>query len=300
MKFLKYLKYIITIWLTLTLLICVGAIIKYNIDLNGYINKKQLQKPVNKNNSSVSNEAEVYVVGAVHFETDKIKRDDVYHFLDSISPSIILYESDTKTVNRMLKRTDFLNQLMSSFKKEKKVESFVSLRYIKYHPESKVLPFEWEERDVYHSKHKILSKPNEMINDVIGLYEKDLLANHQTAIVEEFSAIDNIYRNIVRQGNMYDINNEVTDSIVSMRQYYLYKKIPEIVIERKELADYKDFVPRHMEYWDIRNSAMTEGIINHIKINPSRKIVVLTGFSHRYYLINELKKYEEEFDFSVK
>ena len=45
---------------------------------------------------------------------------------------------------------------------------------------------------------------------------------------------------------------------------------------------------------------MTANILNEIKLNPNKRIVVLTGYSHRYYLIDELKKYEEELDFSVK
>ena len=55
-----------------------------------------------------------------------------------------------------------------------------------------------------------------------------------------------------------------------------------------------------MEYWDVRNKAMTANILNQIKLNPNKRIVVFTGYSHRYYLIDELKKYEKEFNFSVK
>ena len=55
-----------------------------------------------------------------------------------------------------------------------------------------------------------------------------------------------------------------------------------------------------MEYWDIRNKAMTANILKQIKRHPNKRIVVLTGNTHRYYLIDELKKYEKEFNFSVK
>jgi hypothetical protein len=46
--------------------------------------------------------------------------------------------------------------------------------------------------------------------------------------------------------------------------------------------------------------AMVNNIVNQIKNNPNKRIVVLTGYTHRYYLIDELKKLEEEYDFSVK
>ena len=68
---------------------------------------------------------------------------------------------------------------------------------------------------------------------------------------------------------------------------YVYKEIPEIAKERNELAAFKDFIPIHMEYWDKRNKAMAANIINQIKLNPNKKIAVLTGYSHRYYLIEK-------------
>lgn len=67
----------------------------------------------------------------------------------------------------MVKRTDFFKQLVSAFKKGNKVESFVTLKYINHHPECKVLPFEWEERDAYHAKHNYNSTLSQMISAVI-------------------------------------------------------------------------------------------------------------------------------------
>lgn len=80
----------------------------------------------------------------------------------------------------------------------------------------------------------------------------------------------------------------------------MYHKIPQI-LKTKELSDeLREFLPVHMSYWDTRNKAMVNNIVNQIKKNPNKRIVVLNGNSHRYYLIDELKKLEEEYDFSVK
>ena len=45
---------------------------------------------------------------------------------------------------------------------------------------------------------------------------------------------------------------------------------------------------------------MTQNILEQIKLNPHKKIVVLNGFYHRYYLIDELRKYETDYDFMLK
>lgn len=45
---------------------------------------------------------------------------------------------------------------------------------------------------------------------------------------------------------------------------------------------------------------MAQNILKQIKLHPNKRIVVLNGFYHRYYLIDELKKYQTEYNFLVK
>lgn len=299
-KFFKYLKYILAIWLLLTILIFIGGVVKYHIDLNRYSNQGESNKAITTKDSS-NQGTEVHILGTVHFETDQIKRDNFYSYLDSVSPDIILYESDTKTLNRMLNKTDFFWQFMSAFKSGNKVESFISIKYIKQHPEAKVLPYEWEEFIDYQFKHNLSTNTSKLINSVLRLYRENLLTSEQSSVVKKYLAVNKSYWKISRNSkNITDINNETTDNIIRERQLYLYKYLPEIVKEKKELEEFKDFITIHMEYWDVRNKAMVKNILNQIKLNPNKKIVVLNGYTHRYYLMDELKKYQEEFNFSIK
>jgi uncharacterized iron-regulated protein len=90
------------------------------------------------------------------------------------------------------------------------------------------------------------------------------------------------------------------DSLVAVRQYYQYTKLQEIVNERKELTEYVEFAQINKDYWDTRNKAMAQNILRQVRLNPNKKIVVLNGFYHRYFLIDELKKYEQKHEFSIK
>lgn len=298
-KFFKYLKYVLIAWISLTIIICVGGIIKYNLDLNTYINEDEIDLRTQKKDTS-DNGTEVYVVGSMHFETDNIKRDDFYTYISKVSPSIILYENNAQTVNRMVKRTDFLNQMMSSFKKGNKVESFVVLRYVNHHPESKVLGYEWEERDRFHFKHNYRKNMSKLLGTAIRLNKENLLSNEESEIINEFFTVNKKYNNLGNSKTVYDINNPISDSIIKMRQEYVYDKIPQILNSKELSEDLKTFLPVHMNYWDTRNKAMVHNIVNQIKNNPNKRIVVLTGYSHRYYLVDELQELEEELNFSVK
>ena len=297
-KFKKILKYFLIVWISLTIIICLGAIIKYNLDLNAYINQDEPDVQAQKH--SIKNGTEVYVVGSMHFETDNIKRDDFYTYISKVSQSIILYENNAQTVNRMVKRTDFLNQMMSSFKKENKVECFVAHRYLKHHPECKVLSYDWQERDRFHFKHNYRKNMGKLIGMAHKLNREKILSNQESKIMNDYDKISKKMYNLGNSKTVYDFNNPIADSIIRVRQEYAYNKIPQI-LKTKELSDdLEKFLPVHMSYWDTRNMAMVKNIVNHIKNNPNKRIVVLTGYFHRYYLIDELKKLEEELNFSVK
>ena len=299
MKFKKILKYLLITWISLTIILVVGAIIKYNLDLNRYINQEDTVTQTQKNKYS-PNQTEVYVVGSMHFETNNFKRDDLYTYINKVAPSIILYESDKQTVNRMVNRTDFFNQLMSSFEKGNKVESFVALRYLNHHPEAKVLGFEWEDRDRFHFKHNYRKNMGKLIGKALELNREKALSSQESKIMRDFHEISQKLNNLGNSKTLYDFNNPIADSILRVRQDYAYNKIPTFLKSKELPDDLKKFLPVHMSYWDIRNMEMVKNIINQIKKNPNERIVVLTGYYHRYYLIDELKKLEEELNFSVK
>ena len=283
--------------LVASLMGCIG-LIKHNNELNEFI-KQENYKGLEKTVKPLLTETEVYILGTIHMETDNINRNDLYQLLDSISPSVILFESDEKTLKRILKKRDYFFQLRDFLKNQTEIEKSVTLRYLENNPECLVLPYEWEAMIKYYRKYKILKKPKKMLNSIVELHKKNQLTRDQSKVLIEFSDL-NIGLRIGQEGTLSDINNAITDSLVSQRQYYLFSKIPEIVIDRSELSSYIDFIPVFRTYWDKRNKAMAENILKQIQHHPNQVIVVLNGFYHRYYLIDELKKYETDYKFTIK
>jgi len=168
----------------------IGGLSKYSIELNTF-KKEIIERPKSKTNSK-DNRTKVYVVGTMHFETDKIKRLDFYNLIDSISPSIILYESDSATLKRILKKRDFFFRVMRAFQSKKEIEKPVTLAYVENNPNCDVLPYEWELRDKYHREHKLRERSKKMINAVIGLYKENLLTSDQSAIIDKFLVLPRI------------------------------------------------------------------------------------------------------------
>lgn len=299
LKFKKNMKKLLLGILFIPLTVSLLGVVKYNIQLNSFIDDKKFEFLENKNIDQ-QNKTEVYILGTVHFETAKLKRHHFFNRIDSISPDIILYEGVESTVKRMVKRTDYIAQLMNAFKKSKKIESAVVLKYINKNPECKVLPYEWAIRDKYHRKHSLRKNSKNMINGVLKLYSNKVLNDTNTAVIDSFLVINKSLVAIDKIATIKQINSVKTDDILRERQHHIYNKIPEIAKTKKELKKYFDFIPFHESYWDTRNKAMAQNILKQIKNNPNSTIIVLNGYYHRYYLIDELKKYETEYGFTLK
>jgi hypothetical protein len=97
-------------------------------------------------------------------------------------------------------------------------------------------------------------------------------------------------------------NNSRTDSISKQRQHFQHKRLTQITNKRKEFANrfvtkpngqkisYRDGYQLWADFWDLRNKTMARNILEITRQYPGKRVVVLTGFFHRYYLLEELQK----------
>lgn len=243
----KRMKKIIIVFLTLPIVIFIGGITKYNLQLSTYFSQ-DTKTYKNKSLKQEVNKTKVHIVGTIHFETDDLKRQHFYNYIDSISPSIILYEGDSSTVKRIVKKTDYLARFMDAFKSEKRIEKPIVLKYLNNNPNCKLLPYEWELRNKYHRKHRLRKNSKKLINAVINLYFNNLLTKNDSITIDRFLEINRTLTEVDKTPKISNINSLLTDSILKIRQHYIYKEIPEIAMKRKELAEYSDFIPIHMNY----------------------------------------------------
>lgn len=284
------------------LLICVFPIVgvmKYNADLNAFLNQTETYGSSEK--SFYNTSTEIYVLGTVHFETDSFKRGDLYRTLERISPSVILYEADERTLKKILSRRDYFFQLMDVLRNrtKTKVEKPVVLKYLDHHPSCEVLPYEWEEKSEYQKQHKITSTATKMFQSILALRQESQLSEEHAGTMDHYIKLIRELNDVGANGTLETINNTATDSLVQQRQFHKYHKLTKIVSERNDLDHFKEFSVRNQAYWDLRNKAMAQNIIKHAQMHPNKRIVVLNGFYHRYFLKDELKKYQDEYGYSL-
>ena len=134
-----------------------------------------------------------------------------------------------------------------------------------------------------------------------SLYQAGALSPEENEMVKAYRELTEQLNAIAAKPPIH-FNNAETDSICRQRQDFQHKGLTRITNQRQEFANrfvtkpdgekisYRDGYQLWADFWDLRNKTMARNILNIARQNPGRRIVVLTGFSHRYYLLQELKE----------
>jgi hypothetical protein len=106
----------------------------------------------------------------------------------------------------------------------------------------------------------------------------------------------------ISQQTPHDINQKNVYDLIEKRQTILYKGFREIFEAREELAQYRIFQKENGDFWDRRNKTMARNIITFATSDLFRNktIVVLTGFYHKYYLLNELLPQQQKCGYIIQ
>ncbi|WP_196890422.1 hypothetical protein [Aureivirga marina] len=244
---------------------------------------------------------ELIVIGTLHKPVPNFNGDTLYQILEKLQPDFILHEIDSSFFT-----SDF------KFKKDYgENEGTASRMYIKKHPETQLRPFEFEGRNEYRRENGMRPTDKYTLRLVDSLNKANLLTKEESEIATTYkNSIEPLKIEAAKSPEHF--NNPKTDSLCERRQFYQYQMIPKITNVREEFANrfqikpngekisYRDGYQLWANFWDLRNQTMAKNIMKITEQNKGKKIVVLTGFMHRYYLRRELKKHIQGKDIILK
>ena len=242
---------------------------------------------------------EVFVIGTLHKPTNKLNIDTLYNTLESIKPDIILYEYDSTGFDHNMKLKSIYALILPKFlSKFQQIEGAASKKYITLNEKTIIRPYEWRLRNQWNKEKGILKMPDKIFGTLNGLLKQGKLTEKQATILATFYDLSD-QLNSYSDGTIYEINSAQQDSICELRQNYQYHKIKEIIDNNDNLKAYRGFYEIYGQYWDLRNKAMAENICQYVKLNPRKRIVVLNGYFHRYYLLKELRQRQGTLNFKL-
>ncbi len=249
--------------------------------------------------SCTNKKTELVLLGTVHQPIQNFNPDSLYNILVKIRPDLILFEVDSSFFTK-------------EFKFKKPWESNENIAVIRYmnNFDVDVRPYEFTGRNEY--RIKIGSRPTDSkaSNLLDSLYKNNLLDPLNNKIYESFLKVNDSLNSFAYLGAKA-FNNSKTDNIAQIRQEYQYKKLLDIMGEypifsntyyvknEGDSISYFEGYKRASEFWDLRNQTMSKNILHFVKEYQGRRIVVLNGYFHRYYLNALIKPKEDELDFTI-
>lgn len=240
---------------------------------------------------AVHGQSQVTIIGNVHYPSAGYNADTLYLILDRLKPDIILLELDSVAFTKIFKQQH----------PTKENEPVAALRYISQYPGVITAPFEFEGRDNYRKEKGIRQASGQVDKLLDSLYKNKLLRKKQQHIISKYYELTDTL-NTYTVKTVTEFNNSRTDSLCRIRQYYQHVAIRKVVNQRKEFAQQfvitslqervslREAYNRLCDFWDLRNETMTKNILKTAVQYPGKKIVVLTGFFHRYYLLEEIER----------
>ncbi|WP_338733471.1 hypothetical protein [Mangrovimonas cancribranchiae] len=243
---------------------------------------------------------ELVILGTVHQPVQNFTPDSLYNILVKIKPDLILYEVDSSFFTK-------------EFNFKKTWESNENISTVKYMNNFNVdvRPYGFTGRNEY--RIRIGSRPTDSkaFKFLDSLYRNNQLSALDKRIYQNFLEANDTLNSFAYLGAKA-FNNPKTDKAAEIRQKYHYKELLSIMSKYPIFSDtyhvkndgdsisYYEGYKRASEFWDLRNHTMSKNILHFIREYHGKKIIVLNGYFHRYYLNSLIKPKEEELNFTIK
>ena len=231
----------------------------------------------------------IVVIGNIHDSVPNYHPQILYTILDAIKPDLILHEVDSSMAK------EYFGTVSTHGENEIKASN----KYVAKYPATQRGTFDFEGRNEYRKKHGMVPTDNLCIKLIDSLYKSKLLTSSQNSEYELYKSYTSELMKLASLAPS-NFNNRNTDSICELRQNAQHLGLMKIINSRDEFKvrfvtkpdgdkiSYREGYKLWADFWDTRNKAMAQNILNYAKNYHGKTIVVLTGFLHRYYLLKEL------------
>jgi hypothetical protein len=229
------------------------------------------------------------VVGTVHAATEKYSAQDLVRILQKVKPDVILFEYPA---DMMTPEFEFKSVEKSS------LEQQAVLEYVKG-TSAKIRPYDIDGRNVFYERTNYFARQGQCNKELNTQIDTKKLSAEAQKVVDALDAA-NARRDAIGESDPMAINSFQADTASNDKQWLMGQGIPEIVRLTPGLKGCEAFWNESRAYWIRRNNEMLRNIKRFATEFAGKRLVVICGYEHRYYLRSHLYDWVEQPGYVVK
>lgn len=251
--------------------------------------------------ANTTDTTKLIIIGTRHDGNAYIKPDSFLQIFRSFNPDIILEEFDSSSIKdcRLVERKGV--EIAIKFKVyERSIESESVLIYQKENTAVCIKDYDIFIANRFQYVKDLGKLKVDFAAALDTLYHSHFVKKKDKKIIEKYW---DLFRNIIdpiMEKGLYFFNQPIFNDAFSKSHYLkqhellsFFKKYPSLQsVEKKYRAD--------IEFWEKRNTTMVKNILSVIQSNPSKKIIVLCGAAHKYFLLDKLLPLQTKNSFVIK
>ncbi len=235
----------------------------------------------------------VVIIGVSHTETRFVNTDSLLLVLQKVKPDLILDEMQSPSGYYTKEKE--LRELPASYKLRTKLgignklppEKMVLYEYRKIDPSIIIRPF-----DIYiEDRNKYIRQDSEWENKFFGIVNDpkyfNTFSSYQIDLFLQYTRLNNFLYDLT-QKSYFDMNQpDVSDSLrkmIALSDPFIISIVDSVAVA----GSLKPYYDKKKNFWRERNEKMASNIIEYIQEYPGKRIAVLTGLLHKYYLMDLL------------
>jgi hypothetical protein len=235
-------------------------------------------------------QTEVIVISTVHNDTAYFKAETLVDILKMVNPELLLLEFDPS----------FFDSSFALLEKYQAISlESIAATTLQKASKVKVRPYDIEGRNQFYAEHNYFKLEGELNRELNRLYGNDGLSPEAKSLFEALLALSAI-RDSFGAERPEVLNSSACDTAIEKKQYYSFKGIKRIIELTPALKAFDVFAGLADDFWVRRNEEMIKNIIRYSKEFQGKRIVVLCGYEHHYYLKKRLKEQESKENFVVR
>ncbi len=219
--------------------------------------------------------AEVIIIGTIHTGNKKFNHKTLYNAIKQVKPDIILREQDKPY------KSVFGLKLVRFFRLGKpSIEKLSVQQYAKKNKDCSIQPYD----TLIPDRRGYVKKWIAINSSFYKRMDSASLSTDDSITYASFRKTNKAYYAMVVRSTLADINHPSV--MQQTRHLYETEKKQVLTLSKKYITDtttIADF-ENTLVFWEKRNNYMARQAVKISKENPGKKILVLCGLNHKYYL----------------